>query len=153
MSTIHALIVKGKLNVPLLDVFFSMIWFFLFVSWIVLVIRVFGDIFRSDDLGGFAKVIWMLVVMVIPVIGVFIYVIARGGSMTRRDVRAGQAQEEAFGAYVRQVAGSSTGVADDLAKLAQLRDSGAISNEEYAAAKVKLLSTSSARVDLDLSRG
>ena len=104
----------------LLDVFFSMIWFFLFVMWIVLVIRVFGDIFRSDDMGGFLKVIWMLFVMAVPLLGVFMYIILRGRTMTANDLKAAQAQQEAFNAYVRQAAGSPAGVADELAKLAGL---------------------------------
>jgi hypothetical protein len=123
----------------LLDVFFSMIWFFLFVMWIVLVIRVFGDIFRSDDMGGLVKVIWMLFVMAVPLLGVFMYIILRGRKMTANDVKAAQAQQEAFNTYVRQAAGSPAGVADELAKLAGLRDNGTISADDFAAAKAKLL--------------
>jgi Short C-terminal domain len=123
---------------PLLDLFFSMIWFFLFFMWIMLVIRVFADIFRSDDLGGFSKVIWMLLVMFLPLFGVFVYVIARGGKMTERSIRDAQNQDAAFKSYVQEAAGTSS-VADELTKLAQLRDNGTLSPEDYAAAKAKVL--------------
>ena len=123
----------------LLDVLWSMIWFFLFIMWIMLVIRVFADIFRSKDLGGFAKTIWILFVMFLPLLGVFVYLIARGGKMAENDIAQAKAQEEAFSSYVRQAAGSSGGVADELGKLAALRDAGTITNEDYAAAKAKLL--------------
>jgi ABC-type multidrug transport system fused ATPase/permease subunit len=124
----------------LLDVFFAMLWFFLFVTWIIIMIRVISDIFRSHDLGGFAKVLWLLFIIAFPLIGALIYIIARGRSMTERDLKEAQRQEEAFSAYVRQTAGTSTSVADDLAKLTQLRDAGTISAEDYEAAKSKLLS-------------
>jgi hypothetical protein len=123
---------------PLLDLFFSMIWFFLFFMWIMLVIRVFADIFRSDDLGGFSKVIWLLLVMFLPLFGVFVYVILRGGKMTERSIRDAQNQEAAFKSYVQEAAGTS-GVADQLTKLAQLRDNGTLSPEDYATAKAKVL--------------
>ena len=123
----------------LLDVFLSMLWFFLFFMWIMIVIRVFADIFRSEDLGGFAKMIWILFVMFLPLLGVFVYVIARGKKMTQNDIDAAKAQDAAFSSYVRQAAGSSTGVADELAKLAALRDNGTISSEDFDAAKAKLL--------------
>ena len=124
---------------PLLDLFFSMIWFFLLFAWIILLIRVFADIFRSADLGGFAKVIWMLFVIVLPLLGVFVYVIVRGEKMTDRDLRDAQRQNDAFTAYVREAAGSSSGLANELAQLGQLRDSGSITPDEYAIAKAKVL--------------
>jgi Short C-terminal domain/Phospholipase_D-nuclease N-terminal len=122
----------------LLDVFFSMLWFFLFIAWIVLLIRVFADIFRSADMGGFAKVIWMLFVIVLPLLGVFVYVISRGKGMTERDLSEAKRQDDAFRSYVQNAAGTS-GVADELTKLTQLRDSGAITADDFAAAKAKLL--------------
>jgi magnesium-transporting ATPase (P-type) len=123
----------------LLDVFWSMLWFFLFVMWIILIIRVFSDIFRSDDLGGFAKVLWMCFVIFLPLLGVFIYIMARGASMTDRALKDAQQQQEAFSSYVRQTAGTP-GIADELAKLNELRASGAITAEDFEAAKAKILS-------------
>ncbi len=123
----------------LLDVFFTMLWFFLFVVWIILIIRVFSDIFRSDDLGGYAKVLWMTFVIFLPLLGVFIYIMARGASMTDRAMKDAEKQEDAFSSYVRQTAGTPS-VADELAKLNELRASGAITAEDYDAAKAKILS-------------
>lgn len=118
-----------------LQVFFSMIWFFVFMMAIMLVFRVIGDIFRSDDLGGASKVVWMLVIIVLPFLGVFIYVIARGGKMAERELGAMQAQEAAARAYIRDAAGASP--AEELARLADLRDRGVISEDEFKALKAK----------------
>lgn len=123
----------------LLDVFLSMIWFFLFIMWISLVIHVFADIFRSRDLGGAAKVVWILLVMFVPLFGVFLYLIARGGKMAENDQRRAKAEQDAIDAYIRQAAGTSGSVADELSKLANLRDAGTITAEDFAAAKSKLL--------------
>jgi ABC-type multidrug transport system fused ATPase/permease subunit len=123
----------------LLDLFFSMLWFFLFVIWIIIVIRVFNDIFRSDDLGGFVKVLWMLFVIFLPLVGVFVYIISRGKGMSERDERTLQAREAKFNAYIQETAGSTKSMVDELAKLVELRDSGAITTEEYETAKSKLL--------------
>ncbi len=123
---------------PILGVFWTMFIFFLFVAWIVLLFRVFADIFRSDDLGGWSKGLWSIFVLLVPFLGVFIYVIARGHSMAQRDVDRARANEAEFRAYVQQTAGSG-GSTDELAKLAQLRDSGALTEAEFAAQKAKLL--------------
>jgi hypothetical protein len=127
-------------NYPLLNLFFTMLWFFLFIAWLWLLFSVFGDIFRSHDLSGWAKALWTLFIIVLPLFGVLVYLIARGAGMTERTVKAQEGREEAFRAYVRETAGSSPSTADELAKLAALRDAGTISAEEFEAQKAKLLS-------------
>ena len=124
---------------PLLDLLLSMFWFFLFFAWIWLVITVFIDIFRSSDLSGWGKAGWFLFVLVIPVIGVLVYVIARGDKMQQRRIDDARAQQQASAEYIRSVAGGGAGVADELTKLGQLRDDGAITDAEYQAQKTKLL--------------
>lgn len=123
----------------LLDLFWSMLWFFLFITWIMLVIRVFADIFRSQDMGGAAKVIWVLFVIFTPLVGVLVYIIARGGKMSEHEIAAAHARDDAMRSYVQQAAGSSGSAADEVVKLVQLRDSGVLSPEEFAAAKAKAL--------------
>jgi hypothetical protein len=125
---------------PLLGIFWTMLWFFLFVIWLMLLFRVIADVFRSDDLGGFSKVLWLLFVIVFPFLGLLVYVIARGNSMGRRELDRVQSQQQAFEAYVRQTAGTTTGgSADELAKLADLRDRGVLSPAEFEAQKAKIL--------------
>ncbi|MFD3924942.1 SHOCT domain-containing protein [Streptomyces sp. NPDC058614] len=128
---------------PLLDAFLTMMWFFLWVMWFMLLFRVIGDIFRDDELSGWAKAAWTLCVCVLPYLGVFVYLIARGKGMGRRDVRQAQQQEKAFRSYVQQAAAGApaTGVnkADELAKLAGLHDHGDITDTEYEKAKAKVL--------------
>jgi hypothetical protein len=123
---------------PLLAMFWTMIFFFLWVAWILLLFKVIIDIFRSKDLGGGGKAFWALFVIVIPWLGVLVYLIARGTSMAERDVADAVAQEEAVQAYIRQAAGSAS-PADELAKLAALHAQGAITDSEYAQQKAKLL--------------
>jgi hypothetical protein len=123
---------------PLLDVFWTMFEFFLFFIWIWLLIIVFGDIFRSRDMGGLAKAFWTIFVIVIPMLGVLIYLIARGGSMHERAVQRAQQQDQAFQAYVQEAAGPSS-AADELSRLADLKASGAITEEEFQVAKAKAL--------------
>ena len=123
---------------PLAGAFITMMWFFLFVVWIMILFHVFADIFRSHDMGGFAKTLWVLFVVLLPFLGVFIYVIVRGRSMSERDVADAKAQNEAFRTYVQQTA-SSGGTADELTKLAELKNSGAITQAEFDAAKAKAL--------------
>lgn len=124
---------------PLLDLFWAMLWFFMFFIWLMLLFRVFGDIFRSDDMGGWAKAFWTLFVIVLPVLGVLVYVIARGQGMAERDISQYQAAEAATQQYIRDAAAGSTSAADELGKLAALRDRGVISNEEFEAQKAALL--------------
>jgi cbb3-type cytochrome oxidase subunit 3 len=125
---------------PLLDLFWTMLWFFLFFIWIWLMIMVFGDIFRSHDMGGFAKAIWVIFIIIIPYLGIFIYLIARGSSMHERAAQAAQRQQQAFDDYVRQTAGGGAGTADQLAKLADLKEKGVLTDAEFEAQKAKILS-------------
>lgn len=122
---------------PLLDFFWSLLWIFLFVLWIWLVISVFIDIFRSE-MSGVAKALWVLFVLVIPLIGVLIYLIVHGGDMQERAVKTAQDQEAATRAYIQAAAGSG-GTADELAKLAALRDKGVLTEEEFQAQKAVVL--------------
>jgi len=126
---------------PLLGFFWSMVIFFLWFMWLWLLFRIFADIFRSADLGGFAKTLWIIFVIVLPFLGVFIYVIARGNSMTQRSIDLAEQQRAQFDSYVREAAGSGGGVstADELAKYSALKQQGVISDAEFAAAKAKLL--------------
>jgi len=123
---------------PLLDLFVTMLWFFLFIAWIWLLISVYADVFRSADLSGVAKAFWVLFVLVLPYLGVLIYLIVRGGSMHERSVALQQESQRAAEAYIREVAQNGSS-ADELVKLAQLRDQGVLSSEEFAAQKAKVL--------------
>jgi hypothetical protein len=123
---------------PILGLFWTMLIFFLWVAWLILLFRVFIDIFRSD-MGGFAKALWSIFVILAPFLGVFIYVIANGRKMGERDIAVAQQQEAATQAYIRQTVGSGSN-ADELAKLSSLRDQGVLTDEEFAAQKAKLLS-------------
>jgi Short C-terminal domain/Phospholipase_D-nuclease N-terminal len=124
---------------PLLSIFWTMLEFFLFFLWIWLLIVIFSDIFRSHDLGGFAKALWVLFVIIIPYIGVLVYLIARGGSMHERAEQQAARQQKAFDAYVKQAAGSSGGSVDELSKLADLKAKGVLTDAEFEAQKAKLL--------------
>jgi ABC-type multidrug transport system fused ATPase/permease subunit len=125
---------------PLLDIFFTMLWFFAFFVWIWLLIVVFTDIFRIHDMGGFAKAMWVIFVIILPLLGVLVYLIARGGKMHERAATEARQQQQEFDAYVRDVAGSGGTSADQLAKLASLKDQGVISQQEFDAQKAKILS-------------
>ena len=120
------------------QVVWSMFWFFLFVIWILLVIRVFADIFRSRDLGGVAKVLWTLLVILTPYLGVFLYLIVRGRKLAENEQRAAVEQQEAVRAYIRDAAGSGS-VADELERLAGLRDRGIIDEAEFGRLKAKVV--------------
>ena len=89
------------------QVFWSILWFFLFFIWLWMLIVVFGDIFRSDDLSGWGKALWSIFIIIVPYLGVFVYLIARGGKMGARVAADAKAQDEAFKQYVRQTAGTS----------------------------------------------
>jgi hypothetical protein len=123
---------------PLLDVFWTMLWLFLFFIWIWILILVFADIFRSHDLGGFGKALWVIFVIIVPLFGALIYLIARGRGMQERSAQQAQQQQQEFQGYVRQAAAPSR--ADELAKLAELKDRGVITDTEFEAQKAKLLS-------------
>jgi len=123
---------------PLLDIFWTMLEFFLFFIWIFLIITIFMDIFRSHDMKGVTKFIWVLFIIVLPLLGALVYLIVRGGSMHERSAQQAKAQEQAFQTYVQHAAGGS-GTADELHKLSELKAKGAISDEEFEKAKAKIL--------------
>ena len=124
------------------DVFISMFWFMLLVAWISLLFRIIADIFRDDSLGGGGKAMWTILIVLLPWLGVLIYLIARGGSMNQRAIADHQAAEARMRAYVQEAAGTGGGsnVAAELRDLAGLRDSGVLTPEEYEQAKSKVLS-------------
>ena len=127
---------------PILDFFLTMLYFFLFIIWIWLLITVFVDIFRSHDMGGGAKALWVIFVIILPFLGVFVYLIARGGKMHERAAREAAQQQQAFDQYVRQTAGTSGDTtADQLAKLADLKSQGVLSEDEFQAQKAKILAS------------
>ena len=122
---------------PLLNIFWTILEVFLWVIWFWILITVFIDIFRSRDLSGGAKALWFLFVLFIPLIGVLVYLIVRGSSMHERSARQASADDQAFRSYVQDAAGTSP--ADQLTKLAELRDRGAITAEEFDREKAKIL--------------
>jgi hypothetical protein len=122
------------------QVFWSFLWFFLFFIWIWLLIVVFGDIFRSPDLSGWGKALWSIFIIFMPYLGVFVYLIARGGKMHEHAVAQATAADQQMQAYVRSVAGSSSSPAEELARLADLRERGVISDAEFEQLKAKALS-------------
>ena len=123
---------------PLGGVLLSVLWIVMLVVWIMILWRVFGDIFRSDDLGGGAKAAWCIFVIFLPFLGIFVYLIARGNDMGKRDLEIAAAQEKEFRAYVQQTAGSG-GTASELERLAALKDSGVLTQQEFDQQKAKLL--------------
>ncbi len=123
------------------QVFWSMLYFFLFFIWIYLLIVVFGDIFRSHDLGGGAKTLWTIFVIFMPYLGVFVYLLARGHKMTEHAIEAAQAQDAAQRAYIQSaVSAGSSSPADELARLADLKSQGVISDAEFEQLKAKAIS-------------
>jgi type VI protein secretion system component VasK len=126
-------------NYPLLDAFWTILEIFLWVIWFWILIWIFIDLFRSRDLSGGAKALWFLFILFIPLIGVLVYLIVRGGSMHERAVQQARQQDQEFRTYVQDVAGSQPSTADQLAKLADLRDRGVITPAEFEAQKAKIL--------------
>jgi hypothetical protein len=120
------------------EVFWSMLWFFLFFIWLWLLIIVFSDIFRSHDMSGWGKALWVIFVIVVPYLGVFVYLIARGHKMSQHAAEAAQQQDAAFRQYVQEAAATSP--ADELTKLATLKANGVIDDAEYDRLKAKALS-------------
>jgi hypothetical protein len=124
---------------PLLDLFWTMLWLFLFFLWIWLLIALFGDIFRRDDISGWGKAGWIFFLIVLPLLGALVYLIANGDGMAERQVKDAKAARQAQDEYIRSVAGSGGGTADELEKLAKLHDAGKLTDEEFQAQKSKLL--------------
>ncbi|GAB2800142.1 SHOCT domain-containing protein [Streptomyces chlorus] len=125
---------------PLLGVFWTMLWFFLWIMWFILLFRIIADIFRDEGLSGWAKTGWLVFCIVLPFLGVFVYVIARGKDMGRREVAQRRAQREEFNAYIRETAaGGGPSSVDELAKLSEIRGRGAITDEEFRRAKELVL--------------
>jgi len=129
---------SSSYSYPLLGVFWTILEIFLWVIWIWILIWVFIDIFRSQDLSGGAKALWFLFVLFIPLIGVLVYLIARGGKMQEHAAQQAQQDDQQFRAYVKEAAGPES-TADQLAKLADLRDRGVISAAEFEREKAKIL--------------
>jgi len=124
---------------PLFDLFWSMLWIFLFIIWIWLLISVFIDIFRSD-ISGWGKALWVIFVIVLPFLGVLIYLIVHGDDMQERSMDRAKGQQAAQAAYIQDVAGSGS-TADELEKLKGLHDRGVLTDDEFAAQKQKVLAT------------
>ncbi|NKZ04264.1 SHOCT domain-containing protein [Actinomadura latina] len=125
---------------PLLNIFWTMLWFFLWVLFLMLLFRIIADIFRDDRLSGWGKAGWSVFVIVLPFLGAFVYLIARGRGMGERDLRAIQKRDEQFRAYVRETAGTPEPTStNELVRLAELRKHGDISEVEYQRAKTKVL--------------
>ena len=123
---------------PLLGAFWTVFEIFLWIIWIWILIYVFIDIFRSHDLSGWAKALWFVFVLFIPLIGVLVYLIARGGEMQQRAQQQAQQQDQEARRYIQDVAGAPNS-ADQLAKLADLRDRGVITADEFEREKAKVL--------------
>ncbi|MEZ5175130.1 MAG: SHOCT domain-containing protein [Acidimicrobiia bacterium] len=124
---------------PLFNLFWTMLWFFMFVIWIWLLITIFSDIFRNKEMSGWVKALWVLFVIILPLLGTLIYIIVNGNSMHERAMQQAADQEKAARKYIQEAAGGG-GTADELAKLADLRDKGVISSAEFDTQKAKLLS-------------
>jgi membrane protein implicated in regulation of membrane protease activity len=131
--------IASSYSYPLLGAFWTILEIFLWVLWIWVLIYVFIDIFRSHDLSGWAKALWFLFVLFIPLIGVLVYLIARGDKMHERAAQQARQQDAEARAYIQQAAGSPNNTADQLSKLADLRDRGVITAEEFDREKAKVL--------------
>jgi Short C-terminal domain/Phospholipase_D-nuclease N-terminal len=129
-------------NYPILDIFLTTLYFFLFIIWIWLLFMVFIDIFRSHDMGGWAKALWVILIIFMPYLGVLIYLIARGGKMHERAAQQAALEQKAFDQYVKQTAATGgDSSADQLAKLADLKSQGVLTDAEFDAQKAKILAS------------
>lgn len=128
---------------PLLDVFFTTMWVFLWILWFFLLFRVLTDLFRDDEVSGWGKAGWAVFLVVLPFFGVFVYLVLRGREMGRREAVQAQQREKEFRAYVREAATDTTweaaGPAQELERLAQLKNRGDISDAEYEQLKAKIM--------------
>ena len=124
---------------PVLDAFLTILYFAAFFIFIWLAIMVFFDIFRSHDMGGWAKALWVIFIIILPIIGILVYLIVRGGSMHERAAQQAALQQKAFDQYVRQAAGTGADTATQLQKLADLKSQGVLTEDEFQSEKAKLL--------------
>lgn len=135
---------------PLLDVFFTTMWVFLWILWFFLLFRVFGDLFRDDDVSGWGKAGWSVFLILLPFLGVLVYLIARGKGMGMRELARAEQNEQEFRAYVREAAADSgapsttsttwkASPVDELQRLADLKSHGDITEEEYQRMKSKVM--------------
>jgi hypothetical protein len=125
---------------PFLDVLWTLFIFFLWVIWFWLLFTVFIDVFRRHDIGGGKKVLWLIFVIIVPFLGVFIYILTQNDGMTQRNLDRAKAQQSQFDSYVRETAGSG-GAATEIANAKQLLDQGTITQAEFDAIKQKALAT------------
>ncbi len=121
---------------PFLDIFWTMIIFFCWVAWIMVVIQIFGDIFRRDDASGWKKAFWTLFIILVPFLGVLVYLIANSTGMAQRNAERARKSQQQFAGYVQSVANGS---ASELAKAKQLRDDGTLSQSEFDTLKAKII--------------
>ena len=132
------MLLASSYSYPLLGAFWTILMIFLWVVWFWILITIFIDLFRSHDLSGWAKALWFIFIIFLPLIGVLVYLIARGGKMHEHAVQQARQQQAEFRSYVQEAAGSQS-PADQLAKLADLRDRGVITTEEFEREKAKIL--------------
>lgn len=129
---------------PVLGAFWTVMWIFLWVLWLLLLFRIIIDVFRDHEMSGWAKALWLIALIVFPFIGALVYVITRGRGMGEREIKHARAQQEEVDAYIRRTAtgtqAAAGGHVDDLSRLAELRDRGALSDDEYQRAKERILS-------------
>jgi hypothetical protein len=129
-------------NYPILDIFLTTLYFFIFIIWLWLLFMVFIDIFRSHDLHGWAKALWVIGIIIMPYLGVLVYLIFRGSGMHDRAAKQAALQQKAFDQYVKQAAGSpGASTADQLSKLAGLKSQGLLTDAEFEAEKSKVLAS------------
>lgn len=129
--------VLAELN--LIDLFWAMLWLFFLIMWIWIFIACLADLFRDHEESGVAKFLWTVFMLVLPVLGPLVYLLVRGGGMAERAAAQQAKSQAAFDQYVRETAGSGGGTADELAKLAELKAAGTISDADYERAKAKIL--------------
>jgi hypothetical protein len=123
---------------PLLGIFWTFIMVFVWIAWIIILFRIFGDIFRNHEMGGWGKALWTIFIIIVPILGSLVYLLVHGRGMAARHMEQVQQSQQAFDQYVRQTAGTASS-ADELAKLADLRQQGVINDAEFEAQKAKLL--------------
>ncbi|MET0421652.1 MAG: SHOCT domain-containing protein [Acidimicrobiia bacterium] len=130
------------------QVFLSMLELFFFIIWIWLLIAVFSDLFRDHEMSGWGKAAWAIFVILFPFLGVFVYLIARGGSMHERALAQQAQAQKQFNTYVQQAVGTTGGsggtgnVTEELSRLADLKAQGVISDDEFATLKAKAMASS-----------